>query len=245
MCTIVVEVPDRPAAAVRLLAVRDEDPGRAWDPPGRWWPDAHPGIVGVRDRRANGAWLAADPAAGRLAVILNRAGVAGHDRPEGPNGLASRGSLVLDAVTGAALPDPPRTASFNLLSISGEGVVATGWDGERLRQEVLAPGVHMLAHHEVDDADRTARIAAWLPEFRALAGLGENWRSEWTRLLSRSARLAPSDDRAIIRDNRAHGYPTLSLLACLAEVGPDSVRLDTAVLPTPARWKDRPFERSI
>ncbi len=100
MCTVIVHVPESPAATgepVRLLAVRDEDPARTWDPLGEWWPE-HPGVIGVRDRRAGGAWLAADPAAGRVAVILNRADVV--TEPE--ETLGSRGHVVLDALAETA-----------------------------------------------------------------------------------------------------------------------------------------------
>ncbi len=244
MCTVVIEVPESPAGSVRLLAVRDEDPARSWDAPGEWWPAEHPGVIGVRDRCANGAWLAAAPDAGRLSVILNRAGVADPGRPQGPNGLASRGALVLDDVAGEVLPDPPRTAGFNLVSVDGGAALVTSWDGETLHRERLGSGMHMLAHQGVDDAEHTSRIAAWLPEFRALAGLGDDWRDAWVALLSRTAQLPPGDDRAIIRDNTPHGYPTQSLLACLAEVGPRAVRLDTAVLDAPAHWSGAGFERS-
>ena len=83
MCTVIIRIP-HDDAAVQLLAVRDEDPGRGWDPLGAWWPD-HPGVVGVRDRRAGGAWLAAEPASGRLAVVLNREGA-----PDIPTTRSSR-----------------------------------------------------------------------------------------------------------------------------------------------------------
>ena len=72
MCTVIIHVPERAEHATRMLAVRDEDPTRPWDAPGPWWPDEYPEVIGVRDRRANGAWLAEDSPAGRLAVILNR-----------------------------------------------------------------------------------------------------------------------------------------------------------------------------
>ena len=71
MCTVVVRVPEPDGGPVRLLAVRDEDPARPWRPLGPWWPE-HPGVRGVRDDLAGGAWLAADDK--RLAVLLNRAG---------------------------------------------------------------------------------------------------------------------------------------------------------------------------
>src|SRR4051812_21659446 len=72
MCTVIIQIGESPSDPVRMLAIRDEDPGRPWNPLGPWWPDTHEGVVGVRDVRAGGAWLAADPSARRLAVLLNR-----------------------------------------------------------------------------------------------------------------------------------------------------------------------------
>lgn len=220
MCTVVIEVPQRAADPVRMLAVRDEDPARPWDGPGEWWAD-RPGVVGVRDRRANGAWLAVSSAAGRLAVILNRG-----EPVEAPDGspLASRGAIVLDSVAGIPLRGRPRTAAFNLVEIEGGRATATSWDGVSVRRAALGPGVHMIAHHDVDDP-RSARIVRWLPEFRALAeeegrrSPFDEWSGRWIGLLGRSAELGPDDDRAIVRDNTPHGYPTRSLLVCVAEVG--------------------------
>lgn len=250
MCTVLVEVPERNTDAVRVLAVRDEDPARPWDPPGQWWPE-RPGVLGVRDRRAGGAWLAAAPAAGRLAVILNRADVYSSGLPAGANPLASRGALVLDAVAAEALPEPPQTAGFNLVTIADSSVSVSSWDGEVLTKTALEPGVHMIAHHDVNDP-RTTRIKAWLPKFRQLAGLAEDWRERWIDLLAQSAQLPAGDDRAIIRDNRGHGYETLSLLVCTAEVrgsetanaaGP-SVALESATLAEPAVWGTPTFQRA-
>ena len=250
MCTVLVEVPVSKTEAVRVLAVRDEDPARAWDPPGEWWAD-RPGVLGVRDRRAGGAWLAAAPQQGRLSVILNRADVYSAGLPAGANGLASRGALVLDAVAGDQLPEPPKTAGFNLVTISGGSVTVSSWDGEVLARSELAPGVHMIAHHDVDDP-RSARIAKWLPEFRKLAGLGQTWRERWIDLLAQTAQLSAGDDRAIIRDNRGHGYETLSLLVCTAEIrsadaadgSGASVELDSATLEEPAVWGSPEFRQA-
>ena len=229
---MVIDVTD--AATARLLAVRDEDPLREWDETGPWWPERYPGVIGIRDRRAGGAWLAANPAERRLAVLLNRADVGGlaDDR------AVSRGSLALESVVGrspagSALP----MHGFNLLEVRPEGARVLSWDGEELRETPLDPGTHMIAHDDLDD-ERTPRIAAWLPEFRALGPTADNadWAEEWTRLLAASARLAPEDDRAIIRDNRPHGYPTQSLLYCTASVSPSGVAVDYHVLPAPAHW---------
>ncbi|MEZ5088042.1 MAG: NRDE family protein [Tessaracoccus sp.] len=232
MCTVVVEVPDRPDQPTRVLAVRDEDPLRPWDPPERWWPDTHPDLLGVRDRRAGGAWLAYAPARGTLAVLVNRA-----TPPLDPaDASESRGFLPLAAIAGEPLPGRPRTEGFNLIEVDGGRSRVTSWDGDRLSREELAPGVHMIAHDDVDDL-RTARIRRWLPEFSALAGSPRStWRESWLQVLRTSTELGALDDRAIIRDNRPYGIPTMSLLICVAEVGKGGVDLDAIVLPKPGEW---------
>ncbi len=245
MCTVVIEVPAQQAApgdtvgAIRLLAVRDEDPKRPWDPPGAWWPEQFPGVRGVRDRQAGGAWLAYASAPARLSVILNRVPAA--EAAPLAQGIRSRGHLVLDGVAGIPLSDRPATAAFTRLTVRGAHAEVASWDGVELRTESLPPGVHMIAHHNVNDhAD--ARVARWLPEFRAIAATpAERWRDTWTTLLARTAQLDPSDDRAIVRDNTAHGYPTSSLLACVAEIGADSVSLEWAPLAVPGEWRDPVF----
>jgi hypothetical protein len=243
MCTAVIEVPEKPGGAVRLLAVRDENPARAWDAPGRWWPHA-PDIIGVRDRVAGGAWFAASSETGRMVLVLNRAADSPEGLPEGPSPLESRGTLVLNVVTGGDVTRPPRTSNFNLVSIDDDGAQVTTWNGTELRQTMLTPGIHMIAHHDVDDTARTPRIAHWLPEFQALAGLADHaWRTQWLALLEASAQLASDDDRAIVRDNRTHGYDTRSLLYCLTESVPAANRgvqpltIDSAVFAVPGHWQ--------
>jgi len=230
MCTVIVHVPEDPAAATRLLAVRDEDPARAWDPLGPWWPDAHPGVVGVRDSRAGGAWLAADPAAGRLAVVLNRAELSDIDPAE----LGSRGHVVLDAVAGASPGERPRVNGFNLVEVDAEGARVSMWDGDALRVQHLAPGIHMVAHDDVDDP-ATARIVAWRDAFSAPED-GPKWWLPWLDALERTAALDPTDERAIVRDNRPYGYPTLSLLVTAASVSPDGVEVVYGEFDEPGSW---------
>ena len=58
------------------------------------------------------------------------------------------------------------------------------------------------------------------------------------RIAATSTALAPEDDRAIIRDNRPHGYPTQSLLYCVATVTGDGVEVRDVTLPTPAHWTE-------
>src|SRR5690349_7574235 len=119
VCTVVIDVAG-PAAA-RLLAVRDEDPLREWDALGEWWPEQYPGVTGIRDRRAGGAWLAVNVAERRLAVLLNRADVV----DLAPEVALSRGSLALESVTGRSpavpLSMPLPMHGFNLLEVRPEG----------------------------------------------------------------------------------------------------------------------------
>lgn len=233
MCTVVISVPEGAADPVRVLAVRDEDPARPWDPPGPWWPE-HPGVVGVRDRRAGGAWLAADPSRRRLAVLLNRADVlpAGEPAP-------SRGAVALDAVTGVVPAPGARLGmhGFNLVDVDGSRARVTTWDGDVVRQTVLAPGTHMIAHDDVDDP-ATARIVRWRAAFADAVmdarGPGD-WFRPWLDVLAETAAAGPLDDAAIVRDNRPHGYPTQSLLVCTATIS-DGVELAWAPLEHPGQW---------
>ncbi len=238
MCTVILQVPDG-GGPVRMLAVRDEDPARPWNAPGRWWPDTHPEVVGIRDVRAGGAWLAADPAPSRLAVLLNRIDLS--DRAD--DEVVSRGGVVLDAVAGVEPADPPPTRGFNLVQVGAGGSRLITWDGLTRRDVPVPTGIHMIAHDDLDDPG-TARIGAWLDAFRAEApdpdapaSGPDAWWRPWMRLLDeRSRRMSPDDDRAIIRDNRAHGFPTLSLLVCAASVGAGEVDLAYGELAEPGRW---------
>ncbi|WP_324013925.1 NRDE family protein [Microbacterium sp. JZ37] len=238
MCTVVIRIPEPGATAepVRLLAVRDEDPARPWNPLGSWWPQL-PDVVGVQDRLAGGAWLAARP--GRLAVLLNRAG-----EPDLPAAqIASRGGIVLDAVGGATPQGELRTLGFNLVEVDGDGASVVSWDGQELRRERLSPGTHMIAHTDADDP-ATPRIAAWHAAFEAASTDGDasGWWEPWLTVLAQSAELSPEDDRAIIRDNRPHGYPTQSLLACVASVSAQTTDVRYAELPHAGEWSPLSFE---
>lgn len=230
MCTVVIDV--EPGAA-RLLAVRDEDPQREWDRLGPWWPETYPGVIGVRDRRAGGAWLAANPATRRIAVLLNRADTVALPEHE----VHTRGFLVLDAVTGTEPAAHPRTHGFNLLEAGPDGARVISWNGVSRTETPIGPGVHMIAHDGLDDP-QTARIAHWLPLFRARTSdaADDRWWDDWVQLLAESGDMPAEDDRAIIRDNRPHGYPTLSLLYCVAEVGADGLRIHDEPFADPGHW---------
>jgi hypothetical protein len=234
MCTVIVRVGESAPDPIRILAIRDEDPLRPWNPLGPWWPDTHEGVVGVRDARAGGAWLAADPGTRRLAVLLNRKDHSDRDESE----LVSRGTIVLASVAGEHPQEPPRTHGFNLVEAEPGSVRVTTWDGADLRTQALAPGTHMIAHDDVDD-DTTPRIAYWLDEFRRSA-LGDpgspSWWLPWMAVLARSGELPPTDDRAIVRDNRPLGYPTLSTLICVAELSDAALDVHYGEFEHPGEW---------
>jgi hypothetical protein len=184
------------------------------------------------DELAGGAWLAADHST--LAVLLNRAG--GADGPV----LTSRGALVLDAVGRRPLPDPLTTLGFNLVQVTATGATVVSWEGGAPSVVDLPPGTHMIAHDDVDDP-RTARIAAWRDAFTAASTSADtdgHWWGDWLSVLARSSELDPTDDRAIIRDNRPHGYPTLSLLVSVASLTNAGVEVRMAALDQPGRWND-------
>lgn len=235
MCTVVIRVPDDDVTPCYVLAVRDEDPDRPWRRLGQWWAD-HPSVVGVQDQLAGGAWLAADPASGRLAVLLNRLGT-----PDLPGELiTSRGGLVLNSVTGRELPDPITTLGFNLVEVAGRDARVTMWDGHSLRSVHLPPGTHMIAHDDVND-QATARVRAWRDAFAAAPTDGEPWWEAWLDVLERTTDTPPTDDTAIIRDNRTHGFPTLSLLVSVASVCEQDVWVRDAELRRPGIWNPLTF----
>ena len=227
MCTVVIRVPDD-SGPVRVLAVRDEDPARPWLPLGAWWPE-HPDVRGIKDQLAGGAWLAVDD--DKLAVLLNRAGGSDVVPP------ASRGALVMGAMARQPLPDPLTTLGFNLVEATADGARITSWEGGSPRVTDLAPGTHMIAHDDVDDP-ATPRVAAWLDEFAAAPTDGDRWWEAWLDVLSGSAGMEATDDRAIVRDNRPHGFPTLTLLVCVVSLGPDGTDARMATLDRPGVWND-------
>lgn len=229
VCTVVIDVPAQPGESVRLLAVRDEDRDRPWRGLGPWWPE-YRGVLGVRDDRAGGAWLAVDPEAARLAVLLNREDLSNRSDDE----VVSRGGIPLAAVAGG-VPDRPATRGFNLVEVDATGAHLVEWDGLVARRTRLSPGTHMVAHHAVDDPG-TPRIARWLEEFRR-AGLSEGtgW---WERWLDVVAAGADDPASSVLRRDAHDGLVLESLLVCAASIGPDGVDVREATLAEPGRWDE-------
>jgi len=149
MCTAILSI--QPGAPVLLAGVRDELVDRAWQPPGRHWPD-YPGLIGGRDLQAGGTWLALAPEARRMACVLN-----GRGRMAPTDSRRSRGVLPLQAAVegklaraGLADFDP-----FHLLSAEPGAATLWSWDGERLTDRELPAGLHIVVNSGLDSDPRT------------------------------------------------------------------------------------------
>lgn len=235
MCTVIINVPEPEQGPIRFIAIRDEDPQRPWLAPGQHWPEQFPGVTGIRDQRAGGAWLAFDESKRRAAVVLNRWDHSARD----PKTLQTRGALALNAVVGI-LPDAaPKTAGFNLLSVGASQASVVSWDGIERQEYLIPPGTHMLAHDGLDDP-KTERIKRWLGEFQD-AGIveqsGAPWWQNWALLLDRSAAIsAPDAPEAIIRDNVFAQAASKSLLSCAVQLGENVAQLEFVELAEAGRW---------
>jgi len=174
VCTVVVLVrPDH----VLLAANRDERIARPWDPPGAWWPD-RPGVVGGRDRTADGTWMAINRS-GVVAAVLNRPGTLGP-----ATGKRSRGELPL-----MALEHPSAAEAADALTRLDAGLwrgfnmVLADWTGAwfvrgighgRPTAEALPRDISMVTAHDPNDLE-SPRTARHLPRFRAVEPTWDNW----------------------------------------------------------------------
>jgi len=251
MCTAVVSL--EPGAPALLAGVRDEMADRAWEPPGRHWPD-HPGLTGGRDLLAGGTWLAVAPAALRVTCVLN-----GRGRMAPAGSRRTRGVLPLDvAETGQlAAAGLTRFDPFHLLSVEPERAVLWSWDGECLADTEIGTGLHIVVNGGLDGGPGTsreqerARVEHFLPRLRAAARpdprpdgpLAQAW-GAWLPLMNGGG-IAPDDPRALIvrRDlggGRIWGTTSVSLVA----LSRDGLRYDFTARPgDPAAWRPVPVGR--
>ncbi|MCP2341492.1 NRDE family protein [Actinomadura rupiterrae] len=249
MCTAIVSVDPASPVPVLLVGVRDEFLTRAWEPPGRHWPD-RPGLVGGRDLQAGGTWLAVDPEARRAATILNGRGpLAPEDRRR------SRGDLPLLVAAGGT-PDDLDLKTYDpffLLGADPGGARMWSWDGADLTGRDLGPGLHIVVnnglngegHREgvVEDAFMAARLAHLRPLLAAAprpaprpGGDVRDW-SSWLAELEGGG-LDRSDRRTLLplhefEPGRVWGTTSVSLVG----LAPDLVRYDFSARPgDPSAW---------
>lgn len=244
MCTVIIDFePGRPWP-IALLGLRDEQPGRAWDPPGAWWPRLGDGVLGIHDREAGGAWLATNAAASggpRAAVVLNRR----EDLTMPAGGWTSRGVLPLQAVTTEVDAADARSArSWNLVELRHDRVSVTSWDGVALRTVDVPPGLHLVTHEGPDHLD-VPRVRRWRPSFldrpSPTGPLDGSTAASWDPWLNalRSTTSAPADtDEAIVRVDDHDGVRLASLSVTALSLGRDGAVLRNARLAEPGRLPD-------
>ncbi|MCG5214948.1 NRDE family protein [Streptosporangium sp. KLBMP 9127] len=229
MCTVIVSFDPDADVPLVLAGVRDEFTDRPWEPPAAYWP----GLLGGRDLRAGGTWLAVDPANRRVAALLNGRGVLAHE-----NTRRSRGDLPLRAVAADDLPavELDRYDPFHLVLAGLGGVRLWHWDGTRLTTDKPAPGTHMIVNSGWAQGGENARVAHFRPRFdsavRPAGRLGEEpyW-GEWATLAA-GCGLGFDDPRALVvrqalPDGRTWGTSSVTLLALSAE----GVRYDFSAVP--------------
>jgi uncharacterized protein with NRDE domain len=190
MCLISLAHRAHPRYPLVIAANRDEffaRPTRG----AHWWEDA-PGVLGGRDLRAGGSWMALTRE-GRFAMVTNVRGV-----PEPPGGR-SRGMLVADFVRGAAAPEEfareverERYAGFHLVCGEAGGVVAHVSTSEAAR--VLEPGIFAVSN--APGADDWPKIA-FAREAMAHALASEDIEGELMRFLT-TPRGAPIESEVFV-----------------------------------------------
>lgn len=149
MCLILVVWRVHPSYRCIVAANRDEFHARP-AAPAQWWQDK-PHILGGRDLRAGGTWLALNRR-GRFAALTNFRG----GRPAGAE-APSRGALVADLLdAGRPLQDElahlaqvgRQYDAFNLIFSDGERLGV--YESERGSGRELPPGVYGLSNHLLD-----------------------------------------------------------------------------------------------
>jgi hypothetical protein len=258
VCTALISVDPGSRVPVLLLFARDEMADRPWQLPERYWPD-RPLLVGGRDEREGGTWLAvrsADDAGGpRVVCVLN-----GFGTFASPERRRTRGQLPLIAASGEFVSDLDLTRydPFHLLIGDAAGVSMLTWDGSTLTDRKLAPGTHLVSNRglEVEDDHLPtapdlavtlieARIKHFRPLLRHLPrpepmpdnefSTRQAWGS-WMRLADGDG-LDTSDVRALIgkHDWGEHGMWLTSSVSLVA-VGSGSVRYDLNPNPGIGEW---------
>ena len=169
MCLLVIACQAHPRYRLVVAANRDEYHERPTAPLG-WWASADgPAILGGRDLRAGGTWLALD-AARRVGIVTNY-----RDLQRSPPEAPSRGTLIPDylaqpataaAFLAALAPSAQRYSGFNLLLTDSDAL----WYGANRATpfaRALPPGVYGLSNHLLDTPwPKLARVRrgfeAWL-----------------------------------------------------------------------------------
>lgn len=151
MCLLVVAWRSHPRYRLVVASNRDEFHERPAAALG-WWHDL-PDVVGGRDLRAAGTWLAFNRS-GRFGLVTNF-----RDANGAPPGAPSRGELVpaflrgsasADGFLSALQPGARAYAGFNLLVGDAHGLHYCCNVGDAGARE-LPPGIYGLSNHRLDE----------------------------------------------------------------------------------------------
>jgi uncharacterized protein with NRDE domain len=223
VCTVVVRW--SAGQPPQILALRDELTTRAFDDPGRWWPE-YADVVGGRDRSAGGTWCATRVGTGATALVVNRPQKEGADP-----GAPSRGVLPLLAVEHGA--DWPRSleldgmASFALLLATPQRVTTWDYDGLDLVATEHPEGTHMLTSGGPENRKADTHLRAFAES---------DFPDAWRRLVQRQP---PRDDPAALvvrheRDGQVYG----TVFGELIDARPGRLRLQYSRRP----WVVQPWQ---
>jgi hypothetical protein len=247
VCTVVFSLAPGARMPLLLLGFRDEFADRPWQLPARHWPGSP--LVGGRDERAGGTWLAVHPGLPRVSCILNTRG-----QPAAPDARRSRGELPLRAAA-----DGPQTLKqlhedhaalarydpFFLICADLAEALMLSWDGRHAALENLEPATHVVtnAGHTYPSAHEDAKAEHFGPKFAAhrpdadpTATIKDAW-GDWLTLAGGDG-LSGTDPAAIIArrelpDGRLWGTTSVSLVA----LGAGGLRYDFQPVPSdPTTW---------
>jgi len=165
MCTLIASFSQHPGFPVVVAANRDEVRSRPASGPRPWDGEA---FVAPKDELSGGSWLGLNRN-GVFVAITNRYPATKVD------GRESRGTLVVEALrhvsaeaVHASLARLPtsRFNPFHLLYADARHAFVTWSDGEVVRQQELAPGLHIVTERSLggDDHARASLIHAAWPE---------------------------------------------------------------------------------
>jgi hypothetical protein len=229
VCTVLLRIDPDAERPLLVGAIRDEFVQRPWDPPAFHWDAPYDSLIGGRDQRAGGTWLAVDPAARSVAALLNAG-----KREDPEDGLArpTRGTLALRILTPGGLPeDVSRYDRFHLLRATLAGAELWSWDGESLTHSQLASGDHIIVNAGLDTAEDPL-----VPHFAPLLEGTPSDVDAWRTLLEGDG-LDPGDERALVvrKVIEEHDYGTTS--GTLLALSPDAIRYEfTATPAVPGSW---------
>lgn len=256
MCTVLLRLLPDGDWPVQVAFVRDEDRSRRSDPPAHWWSD-QPTVIGGRDTRAGGTWLAIDEAQPRAIALLTDQYDPAVALPD-PTRSASRGTLPLLALEhGAHLeldahaPQPVETYQpFHLVSIrTVDGTWRAdrwSWTGEERSGERLTSGDHVIASrapHLPGEHARREHLLTRMHDVPADAFSTDRATSapdSWTALLdSRGAVVDQLDGVGVHSVSQRPGFGTVGAsLVAISRHGDLRYHVNATTTLDPSAWTD-------